>query len=122
MKAKKTEKLPEEMTYEELLEMRDQANHAIEQIQAGMKVVNDELMIRLANEGLSGKIIGNWGISKATRYSFETTLEEAKELGATKEAVDTTKLKKLLTAGVAIPGVKKSEYILVREVEKDKAP
>jgi len=110
-----------EMTYEQLLELRFQANTIIEEQEAAVKIVNEELSLRLDAEKLTGKAVGNWGISKAVRFSFKTTLEEAQALAATKEVPDPAKLKKLLAAGVAIPGVSKSEYIMVRQIEKEQA-
>jgi hypothetical protein len=113
------EKLPAEMTYEEILEQRENANHIMEQIKASVDVLNEELKLRLTEEKISGKVVGNWAISKATRVSFDIPLEEAEALGATKMVVDQTKLKSMLKKGVAIPGIKKSEYIIVRAVEKE---
>lgn len=113
-----TETLPQEMTYEQLLEARDQANHRIEELKSAVQIVNEEIMQRLAAENITGKVVGNWGISKATRFSFDTSIEEAEALGAVKQVVDQTELKSLLKKGVAVPGVRKSEYIIVREVEK----
>jgi len=113
--------LPADMKYEDILDMLSRANNALEQVEAYISVLKDELRIRLDEEQLSGKAVGNWGISKATRLSFKTTLEEAQALAATKEVPDPAKLKKLLAAGVAVPGVSKSEYIMVRQIEKEKA-
>lgn len=112
------EKLPSEMTYEKLLEMRFQANTTMEELEAAIKVVNEELLIRLRAEKSSGKVVGNWAISKVVRYSFDTSLDDARALGAIKESVDSSKLKILTQKGIKIPGTKRSEYVLVREVEK----
>lgn len=109
---------PTEMTWQQLLDMREKANIAKEEIEAGLSVVNEELLERLKKEKINGKVVGNWGISKATRYSFETTLEEAEALGAVKQTVDQAKLKKLISSGIKIPGTKVSEYVMVRQVEK----
>lgn len=102
-----------------LLEKRDEFNLAIEDIQAGIKVVNDELMARLDAENVKGKIVGNKAITKVQSIRFGTSLDDARELGATKteEKVDTTKLRKLHDSGVTIPDTNISEYVMVKELK-----
>ncbi len=113
----KQQDIPAEMNYEQLLELRERTNQEIEDLQAALSVVNQELLIKLDAEKLTGKIVGNWGVTKAVRYSFKTSIDEARALGAIKESVDSTKLKILLNKGIPIPGVSRSEYITVRAID-----
>ena len=110
---------PENISWEDLLELREKVMMQKEELEATVKVLSEEFLHRLAEEKLSGKVVGNYSISKAVRYGFETTLEQATELGATKTVVDPTALKKLMQKGIIIPGVKKTEYCMVRTVEKN---
>ena len=112
------EKLPQDMTFEEILKHREVLAYAKEQMEAAMKVYSDELLIRLKEENISGKVVGNKSISKATRLSFKTTLDEARTLGAIKEAIDSEILKKLYYSKVNVPGVNITEYVMVKDVVK----
>lgn len=109
-----------ELTWEELLARREVVMSNLEEIEAEKKVLSDEFLHRLEEEKISGKVVGNWSISKATRYVFDTTIEEAKALGAViqKEVLDSAMLKNLVQKGIQVPGAKKVEYPTVREVVK----
>lgn len=126
---KKSEKIVEaevvdkafsEMTWEELLIRREALNGVIENLEAEKKILSDEFLYRLNEEKISGKVVGNWSISKSTRYSFDTTVDQAKELGAAEQkwVIDTATLKQLVQKGTQVPGTKKIEYVNVREVVK----
>lgn len=107
------------ITWQELLVTREKAVLAKEELEASIKVINDEMLERLKEEKINGKVIDNYSISKATRYSFDVDLKKAKELGAVKEMVDQALLKQMYFKGVKFDGIKTTEYILVREVIKD---
>lgn len=109
---------PAQVSYEELLKTREELMAKKEELEAALSVISDELLFRLTEEKISGKIVGNYSITKATRVSFDVSLETAQALGATKEVIDQAVLKKQLAAGVDVPGMKKTEYIMVREVVK----
>ena len=113
------EKPISELAWEELLDRREVVNELKENLEAELKVLSEEFLLRLQEEKVNGKIVNNWAISKATRYGFDTTLEQAQELGAVKTVVDSAALKALHTKGILVPGVKKTEYVMVREVVKN---
>lgn len=112
------EKTITDLTWGELLARREILTASIEELEAEKKVLSDEFLFRLQEEKTNGKVVGNWSISKATRYSFETTMAEARELGAVKETIDASVLKQQHLKGIKVPGVKKIEYAIVREVVK----
>lgn len=107
-----------ETTWDDLLLAREKAVIVKEEMEASLAVISEEMLHRLAEEKINGKIVGGWSISKATRYSFDTDLKTAKEYGATKEVIDNSKLKELHLKGIEIPGTKKSEYVMVKEIKK----
>lgn len=113
-----TETPVSKMSWENLLARREAVIQVLENLEAEKQILSDEFLARLQEEKISGKVIGNWSISKATRYGFDTTLEQAQELGAVKTVVDQMALKKLFQKGIDIPGAKKTEYCMVREVTK----
>lgn len=110
---------PQDLKIEELIEQREQMLQAIEDIKAGVSVFNEEILARLASEKLNGMIVGEHTISKVKRISFSTKIEEARELGATKtkEVLDEVLLKKMYNAGAEIPGVRVTEYIMVKDIQ-----
>lgn len=112
------EKPLSEYTWEQLLEYREKFVTQQEEIEAGLDVLKKEMLIRLQEENVNGKVVGNYAITKATRVSFKTPIDEAEALGAIKKTVDTAALKKLYNDGIQISGVEKTEYVTVREVEK----
>lgn len=113
--------LPEtvsEITWEELLQYREKMSVAKEAMEAALKVISDECLERLNKEKLNGKLVGNFTVTKISKMSFDTSLESAQELGATKMVVDQGALKKLFLEGIPVPGVKKTEYVMIKEVSK----
>ena len=111
------DKLPAQMDYAELVDARENAAHLMEQYQAEVSVYGQELLARLKADKLSGKIVGMHTVSKRTRLSFKIELAAAKDLGATKEVVDNTKLKALYTKGIDIPATT-TEYVVVSEIKE----
>lgn len=108
---------PIKMSWEDLLLLREKYNAEKENIDAALSVISHECLERLQQEKVNGKVVGNYSISKSTRYGFDTTLAEAQELGATKLVVDASALKAIHLGGkVTVPGVKKTEYVMIREV------
>lgn len=87
------------------------------------EIRNQEGVIRDTLEGLiegDGEIIGDYSVTKRTRISFgSTTIKQARDLGAIKEGKDTKALRRLHDGGVEVPGVKVTNYIMVREVSKE---
>lgn len=108
----------QEFSWEDLLLQREKINLQLEQLEAAQKILSGEMLDRLNLEKISGKVVESWSISKATRISFDLSVEDARAYGAIKETVDQSVLKKLKNSGVEIPNEKRTEYVLVREVAK----
>lgn len=105
--------------WESLLAYREKLNAQKEEAEAGLSVINSELLVKLKEEKINGKVVGDWSISKATRITYDISLPEAEQYGAVKRSVDQTILKQLAKSGVEIPNEKKTEYVLVKEVVKN---
>jgi hypothetical protein len=105
-----------EATKEELVELYAFTNQLIEDFEAQAKVVKDELAGRMDT---NGEIIGDYSVVKAKRVNFDVTLEQAQELGAVKQAIDTSALKKLYDKGIEIAHTI-TEYIMIKPVTKSK--
>jgi hypothetical protein len=110
----------QELTWDELLTRREALLQVIENLEAEKSAMSAEFLARLQDEKLSGKVVGNWSITKAARISFDVTIEQARELGAVKETIDQPTLKKMYQSGVNVPGIKRTEYITVRQVDANK--
>lgn len=108
-----------EMTKEQLIEKLQEINLENEQVMASLVMIREELLTRLKEEKKDGEIIGEYSVKKAIRVSFNTEIEKARELGAVKEAVDTSILRKLDKQGVEVPGKKETEYLSVRRLSQD---
>lgn len=110
-------------SYKQLLEARALVDQQIEDIQALRSIISEELLNRLRNENLNGKVVGEYIISRVKRITFKTKLEDARSFGAVTEAVYTKRLKELYSMGVPIPDVSETEYLLVKsaltEAEKE---
>lgn len=94
---------------------------AQEHIEAGIRVLKDEMLDRLIKEGVKAKNIGNHSYTMAERSSYpELTIESAEALGAvkveTKKSIDTAKVKKLVKAGADIK-VELSPYLTIRSID-----
>ena len=104
---------------EELVESVVKAQLTIEELEAQVKIVKDELQDRLKALKITGTKVGQWYITRAKRYSFpEVKMEQAEELGAIKKSIDQMKLKALYEKGIKLP-VKVTEYILIRESKEN---
>jgi len=105
------------LSSEKLVETHEVARHILEQLDAQNKIIRDELYTRIKGDG---EVIGNYGVTKAMLVTFpDVTIEQAMELGATKAAVDQSKLKELWNKGIKIPA-KETHYVRIREVTKTK--
>lgn len=111
-------KLPSEMTFEEIIEFREKLNTQKEEIEAALSVLSDEIINRFKIEKVNGMVVGNIAITKVSRTVFEVTLEQAKDLGAIimKEVVDNDALKKLHALGVKVP-FRITEYVTIKEIK-----
>ena len=89
-------------------EMDDLKNQGV-----AIKEVLSELL-----EG-DGEAIGDYLVTKTTRVYFtKTTLDQARELGAVKEAKDNKALKRLYDSGAKVPGASATEGLLIRSSVK----
>ena len=108
-------------TFEELLQSYLEAKGELESLEAEKKVVEEAILDKLREMKLTGTSVLGYNIQKVVRSSFSgVLLSTARELGATKveEKVDGEKLRKLENNGVKIRGVKKIQYLLVKEEKK----
>lgn len=103
----------------ELLDRKVELGHQLEETEAELKVLSEELLRRLNDEKLNGMVVNDYSISKAVRYSFKTPLDWCILHGAVKQAPDSKILKKLLLSGVEVPDANKTEYVLVKQIEHD---
>jgi uncharacterized protein YfeS len=85
-----------------------------------MVMIREELLARLKEEKKDGELVGEFSIARATRITFKTTLEQAKELGAVVEVpkVNTKALRKLHDSKVKVPGVDIKVYLSVRRISQ----
>lgn len=105
------------ITKQELIEALERFNDIYDDVQQNLVMIRSELLSRLEEEKKDGEVIGEYSIKKSKRISFKTTLEEAKEFGAVKEAVDNDVLKKLHTSGVEVPGAQETVFLSVRKMK-----
>lgn len=111
----------QKLSKEKLIEKLDEFNIEEEQIMASMVMIRTEILARLDEEKKDGELIGEFSVTKAKRISFKTTLDQAKELGAIKEAVDTSALRKLHNKGIKVPGTQITIYLSVRRLSQDES-
>jgi hypothetical protein len=89
---------------------------SMEEIEAGVKVVKDELLDRLHRLKIDGtKTKDGYFVKKNMRCSFpDVTMSQAEELGAIKKSIDTLKLSALMKKGVAIKH-SITQYITIKD-------
>lgn len=108
-----------DQTMEELVDSLQKAKAVIEDTEAAMKVIKDEMLDRLKAMKLTGvKTKNGFFVRSVSMTSFtDVPMAWAKEQGAVyqKEALDLTMLKKLVEKGVKIPKIKYIRYIKVEE-------
>lgn len=112
---------PEELltlSKQKLIDELDRLNTYQEEIVASLVMIRQELLDRLEEEKKDGELIGEFSVTKAKRVNFKTTLEQAQELGAIKQAVDTSALRKLYNKGIKVPGVSITTYLSIRRVDQ----
>jgi len=112
------EKNISEYTQEELCNLYDEMKVSLEQLDAGQKVIREELLMRMKDDS---EIYGEWSVTRVDKKLWsKVTVDEVRELGAVKtvESVDTTKLNKLWKSGAKLP-VEPTiiSYPLIKRVE-----
>ena len=109
-------------TFDEIVKSVVKAQEIIEETEAGIKVLKDELGDRLRSEKLSGKKSGNFYVNRVKRISTtDVDISTARELGCVKEALDANKIKALVDRGVKVLGAKFTEYINIREEKQSES-
>ena len=99
-------------TKEELVEALMNVKHIISDMIAHQVVLREKMFDGLEGDG---EVISNHNVSKAKKTTYLITLDEARELGAIKDAIDKAKLKVLEVKGVKIEK-KVTEYLLIKEI------
>lgn len=108
-------------TFETLLDSYLKAKGAMEDLEAEKKVVEEAILEKLREMKLTGTNVRGYNIQKVMRSSYtDVLMSTARELGCVKveEKIDGQKLKKLEDNGVSVKGVKKIQYLLVKEEKK----
>lgn len=107
------------LSKEKLVDKLQEFNLQEEQVMASMVMIRTELLTRLEEAKKDGEIVGEYSISKSKRVNFKTTIEQAQELGAIKQAIDTSILRKLHNKGINVPGVEITTYLSVRRLAQE---
>lgn len=108
-----------EILLDDLVQSVVKAKLAIEELEAGEKMLKDEIGDRLRAMKISGTKSGNYLVSLVKRISFpDVPLSKASELGATVVKKDETKLRKLLDKGVKIKH-SVTQYVFVKESKNE---
>ncbi len=117
-----TEQIPL-LDMSELLQRYLEGQHLIEELEAAMSVIKEEMITRLDAEHVKGKVVGDYQVTKVTRVNFRPTLDQARELAATKtvEQIDTQALKRLYDQGADIPNTSVTTFVMVKPVEQPAA-
>jgi hypothetical protein len=121
--AKKEETQEQEVLSEfslvELVTAYEKYDYIKDEADAALKVIKEEMGLRLDAEKVKGKPVAGWSINKVTRPVLsKVPIETARDFGAIKEAVDLEKLGILYRSGAKIPGVVISTYIDVRKMKE----
>lgn len=106
-----------ELSTEELCEQYENLKFQVEELDAEQKVLRDEIYSRMKEDA---EVHGDFGVTKVEKLSWNAVkVEQAKEFGAVKEAVDTTKLTKLYKAGAKLPFTPSViSYPLIKRVDQ----
>ena len=100
------------MSLEEQIQAYKELSLYIADLESQKKELSLIILKQMSEKTLS---VAGYIVRRYDRLSIKTSLEEARELGATKmeEVLDRDKLKKLHQSGRAIPGVAPSPFIQV---------
>ena len=101
------------MTKEQLVILHQQGFDVMAELTAQQKAIRDVLAAKIKG---NGEVIANHTVTKAKRLNWKVNLEQAKEMGAVKQAIDTAALKTLYNKGVEIPH-ETVEYLIIREIK-----
>jgi len=110
-----------DQTFEALLDSLLKAKATLEDVEAEKKMVEEAILEKLREMKLTGTNCNGYNIQKVYRSSYTgVQLSTARELGCTEkiEKIKREKLRKLENNGVKIKGVKRIQYLLVKEEKK----
>ena len=109
------------MTWEDLLTLREKILSEQEELEAHLQIIKEEILLRLDEEKVQGKIVGSKNISVRTVYT--TDKEIARELGAittvTQERINTGVIKELYLKGIEIKNLQVNRIPLITEIRKE---
>ena len=109
-----------QITLEDLVDSIVKAQSIIEETEAQVQVLKDEVGDRLRGMKVNGTKVGSYFVNRVRRLSTtDVGIGQAREYGATKEAIDGEKIKQLVLKGVKIIGIKWIEFISIREAKKN---
>ncbi len=111
------ELLPDKMTDEQLVERHEQVRFQLEELDAEAKIIREEFGDRLDSEHVDGKLVGDFNVGRRKMTKFpDFPIEKAKELGAVKETIDTTMLRKIHKT-TPIKGAQEVSYVTITHVK-----
>ena len=104
-----------EVTLDDLVNQIVKAQSIIEETEASVKVLKDEVGDRLRGMKVSGTKVGNYFVGRRKLITFpDVTMSQAEELGAIARKIDTNKLRALYQKGIKIKA-RIHEYIVIKE-------
>jgi hypothetical protein len=109
-----------EITLNDLVDSIVKAQSIVEETEAQVKVLKDEIGDRLRGMKIDGTKVGEYYVKRVKRLSTtDVGIGQAREYGAVKETIDGEKIRQLISKGVKIVGAKWTEFVSIR-LAKDK--
>lgn len=109
-----------EVSTDDLVRMGMQIRDSVKELESAKNVINAEIVDRFANDPATygdGTVVDDITVKVLQRTTFKTSLAQARDLGAIKEAVDTDKLKSLDKAGATVPGKNVTKVVVIERME-----
>jgi hypothetical protein len=102
---------------EEQIRAYKEFGRQIDELEQKRKELSLAILQQMSKRTLS---VAGYTVHRCSRLSFQVSIEEARELGATKmeEVLDKEMLKKLHQSGQSIPGVSSFQYIQILSSKK----
>jgi hypothetical protein len=102
------------MTLEEQVRRHKEISRLLDDLEAEKKALGEVILSAMSEKKMN---LGPYLVKKCSRVSISSTIEEARNLNATKmeEVVDKDKLKQLYSTGESVPGIKETVYIQITE-------
>lgn len=113
-----------EVSTEDLVRMGMQIREHVRNMESAKNVINAEIADRFElNPSMygTGIVVDEITAKVQTRVTFKTSLAQARDLGAIKDAVDTDKLKALDKSGAEVPGKTTTKYVVIERMGGDEA-